>query len=237
CYDALRAAAKNDKAYAPELQSIDAFNASINLPATIAEIAAALTESGDGIRQVRDIVLVMNEFAHPGAAENEATDINRVIDTVVKLSRNRQSEAAEVVVDLALDPPKIMCRRGQIQQVILNIVVNAMDAIDDMEGRNGRILISTHIEADHLVIRISDNGAGVPDDLREKIFDPFFTTKPVGKGTGQGLALAKDCIVKTHNGRLRLVDLEGFATTFQIDLPLSGRAAEEKTEPGDAFAA
>ena len=217
-YDKLKDSIACDT-YQEHVQAIDDHNQSIQLTELIKEIMSALTESRDGIRQVRDIVLLMKEFAHPGTGAKEEADLNKIVKSVAAICRNRQKNIAEIEFELEDDLPPVKCRRGQIQQVILNIVLNALDAVDEARDSDGRVKIATYCNNNHIVVAISDNGPGVPASLKEKIFDPFFTTKPVGKGTGQGLALAKDCIVKGHSGRLRLADFPGFATTFLVELP------------------
>ncbi len=245
-YEALRAAVKDDDRYTDLVAEVDAFNSSIGLADLTNEVMAALTESRDGIRQVRDIVLLMKEFAHPGAIEKEATNLNDIARNVATLCRNQQKGVAEIEFDLAEDLPLVQCRRGQVQQVVLNLVVNALGAVRDADAEQGRILIKTAWSGGRARLSVSDTGPGVPEELRQKIFDPFFTTKPVGKGTGQGLALAKDCIVKGHGGCLCLTDVDGFATTFLIDLPIdaaevaghsAGQGAAGKGVCGNAFAA
>jgi PAS domain S-box-containing protein len=220
-YESLARVAERDGRYAEELRGVRAFNDEIKLGSLIAEILAALTESREGIKQVRDIVLLMKEFAHPGSGGKDPVDVNAVLRNVVEICRNRRKGVAEIVFDLDEKLPQTPCRKGQVQQVLLNIVINAIDAIDEAKPEKGVIRIKTVAENGFAKIFISDNGCGVPQSLREKIYDPFFTTKPVGKGTGQGLALAKDCIIKGHQGRLSLADLPGFATTFLIELPLN----------------
>ncbi|MEO1243346.1 MAG: ATP-binding protein [Pseudomonadota bacterium] len=236
-YEALRSALDQGRPYSDQLAAIDEFNSSINLLALIPEVIAALTESRDGIRQVRDIVLLMKEFAHPGSGDKEEADLNKIAQNVVTLCKNRHKNLTEVEFDTAADLPSVRCRRGQIQQVILNIVLNAIDAVEEANPEQGRVRIRTAFDDDYVKIAISDNGPGVSAKLREKIFDPFFTTKPVGKGTGQGLALAKDCVVKGHEGRLSLINLDGFATTFLIELPLKSTISEIQRERNDVFAA
>lgn len=230
-YEALRAAAADDPRYASEIAGIEAFNRTIGLDRVIGDILSALSDSRDGIRQVRDIVLLMKEFAHPGTGEKEDADMNAIARNVARLCNNRRKGVAELELDLAADLPPVKCRRGQIQQVILNILLNALDAVDEARPAAGRVRIATAFDNNFVKLTISDNGKGIPDSLRQKIYDPFFTTKPVGKGTGQGLALAKDFVVKGHGGRLGLVDIDGFATTFLIELPLKttgvGPAMEE----------
>ncbi len=229
-YEKLRQAAEEKDAFVSELQEIEAFNASINLANVITEVQSALDESREGIKQVRDIILLMKEFAHPGTGNKDETDINLIIKNVLAISRNKSKNAADVELKLDETLPDVPCRKGQVQQVILNIVLNAIDAIIDAGDERGKILIQTIPEKDYVWILISDTGSGIPYELRQKVFDPFFTTKPVGKGTGQGLALAKDCIINGHGGKLTLTNVEGYTTTFVIALPLQNDALNEPLE-------
>ena len=235
-YDNLKdAIGEND--YQEHIREINNHNQSIKLEELITDITNALTESRDGIRQVRDIVLLMREFAHPGSGAKEESDLNQILQNVTLLCRNRQKNVAELELDLAQDLPLVKCRRGQVQQVFLNIVLNALDSIDETDTNNGRVKITTRCRSNRVLVGVSDTGAGIPAHLKERIFDPFFTTKPVGKGTGQGLALAKDCIVKGHGGRLSLADTPGFTTTFLIELPLNHQPIRTNMEYSNVIAA
>ncbi|MEM9705783.1 MAG: ATP-binding protein [Pseudomonadota bacterium] len=212
----------DDPTYTNYISAISDFD-NVNNPQAIKDdVSDALTESIEGIEQVREIVLVMKDFAHPGSGEKDIGDLNKIINSVIKISRHRHRGV--VAIELLLDKhlPAVECRRSQIQQVVLNLVLNSIDAIEEKGGQNHRIRIATEYDRDNIRVLISDTGPGVPASLREKIFDPFFTTKAVGKGTGQGLALAKDFIVNGHNGRLSLETTPGFATTFVIELPRYG---------------
>lgn len=238
-YDALKQAAVGAGVCVDQVGVIEDYNANINLETLIGEINAALSESREGIKQVRDIVLLMKEFAHPGTDGKDEVDINAIVSNVIAICRNRRKHVADVALHLDPHLPRVPCRKGQLQQVVLNLVINAIDAIDESstDGARGRIEIETRATDSHIQIFLSDSGCGIPDSLKQKIFDPFFTTKPVGKGTGQGLALAKDCIVKGHGGKLSLVDKADYATTFLIELPRTSAAAEPMMEPDDDIAA
>lgn len=218
-YEGLKSQVETDPNYAQHCEDITAFNQKIGLGATISDVFDCVTESVDGIEQVRDIVLLMKAFVHPGTGGQELTDINSIIEGAVKISRNKFRNVAKACLYLNPNLPKIACRRGQIQQVILNMVMNAVDAIEDEGKGPGLIGLSTRFDDDYIHVTISDTGPGIPEALKEKIFDPFFTTKAVGKGTGQGLALAKDFIVGGHDGQLCFIDIDGYTTTFQISLP------------------
>jgi signal transduction histidine kinase len=117
----------------------------------------------------------------------------------------------------------VLCHLGEINQVVLNLIVNASHAIDDVvrnTRQRGKLTVITRSSGSYVEISVSDTGTGIPDSARDKIFDPFFTTKEVGKGTGQGLALAHNVIVKKHGGSLRFETESGKGTTFTIRLPV-----------------
>jgi two-component system, NtrC family, sensor kinase len=115
--------------------------------------------------------------------------------------------------------------------VFLNLIVNAADAIEET-GQRGAIVVSTAVDGDDAVVRISDTGGGIPDDVRAKIFDPFFTTKEVGRGSGQGLPLARGVVHEGHGGTLTLDTIVGQGTTFTVRLPIDGRPAPAQTAVG-----
>ncbi|WDI31144.1 ATP-binding protein [Hyphococcus flavus] len=236
-YDALRVAITAGASYEEAICAVEEFNEKISLTNLVPEVISALSESREGISQVRDIVLLMKEFAHPGTDEKDEVDLNAIVKNVVAICRNRRKHIAEIELKLDADLPRVPCRKGQVQQVILNLVLNAIDAIDEAKPERRTIEIESRANESGVSVSISDTGCGVPQALVEKIFDPFFTTKPVGKGTGQGLALAKDCIVKGHGGKLSLIDKEDFATTFHIELPQTNILKSTRQEPNDDIAA
>ncbi|HXP95930.1 MAG TPA: ATP-binding protein, partial [Telmatospirillum sp.] len=130
-------------------------------------------------------------------------------------------------VEQRFDPslPEVLCHAGEMNQVFLNLIVNAVHAIEGSgKPLPGLIVIETACDADCAKIRISDNGTGIPEAIRDKIFDLFFTTKEVGKGTGQGLAICRDVVVAKHNGRIDVESEVGVGTTFTIRLPIDGMA-------------
>jgi two-component system, NtrC family, sensor kinase len=143
------------------------------------------------------------------------------------VSKNEYKYVAEVSTDLA-ELPQVRCHIGEFNQVILNIVVNAAHAIQDVvggTGGKGEIEIKTRLDAPNVLISIRDTGKGIPQEIIDKIFDPFFTTKEVGKGTGQGLAIARSVVVEKHGGALTVESEPGRGTTFTISLPLDGGPA------------
>lgn len=189
-----------------------------DLPQLITEVLAALKETREGIDYVRTIMGLVKEFSHPGTGEPQPYSINNIVQNALSICRFR-FRSLTVETDLAADLPSITCHPSQIQQVLINLVVNAVEAIEEQGRSDGRIVIATGARDGWLHIDVSDNGPGVPESALQRVFEPFFTTKGVGKGTGQGLALARDIVEGKHGGRLQLGDKPGFATTFVIELP------------------
>ncbi len=196
----------------------------MDLDYLIAEIPLALEQSQDGMQRIEKIVKAMKEFSHPGSDIKTPTDINHAIETTIEVSRNEWKYHAELETDLDPQIPLVPVLPGEINQVILNIIVNAAQAIpQSTDGIKGLIKVSTVLKENMAVITISDNGNGIPADIQKRVFDPFFTTKEVGKGTGQGLAIAWSVIVDKHHGDIKLESEESQGTTFIISLPLTDR--------------
>lgn len=203
------------------VEEMEGFNDSIGHDDLINDIRDAMTDTITGIKEVKDIIQVMREFVHTGAGREEGVNINDLISNALKLCRNRFMDEAELLWSPVEDLPEIDCFRGQIQQVFVNIIVNALDALAEFQPENPTIKILTDFDFEYLHITIADNGPGIPPELQEKIFDPFFTSKKLGKGTGQGLALAKDIVVNHSDGQLEITEIEGFKTAFKISLPFA----------------
>jgi two-component system NtrC family sensor kinase len=187
------------------------------------EVPGALEQSQDGLERVTRIVRAMKDFSHPGEGL-APTDINRAIDTTVQVARSEWKYVAEL--DLELDDAVgiVPCYEGELKQVVLNMIVNAAQALGEQQARGGRdglgrIRIRTCRAGDSVRIEISDNGPGMPPDVRQRVFEPFFTTKPVGVGTGQGLSLAHSVIVQKHGGTIDVISEPGAGTTFVVILP------------------
>jgi len=175
----------------------------------------------EGVRRIATLVRAMKEFAHPDQKEMVATDLNRSLLATLEVARNEYKYVAEVETDLA-SIPLVRCNSGELNQVFLNILINAAQAIEDaVKGsqKRGTIRVVTREEGPEVVVAISDTGIGIPDAVREKIFDPFFTTKDVGRGTGQGLAIAQNIVAK-HHGHLTFTSQVGRGTTFEVRLPV-----------------
>lgn len=187
------------------------------------EIPAALLQGQDGIAKIREIVLALKDFSHPGTGSIEPSDVNRLIESTVTVARNEYKYIADLSLDLDSSLPMVDCHPSALGQVVLNIVVNAAHAISAQEGRSeyGKIDVSTRcLDDEQIEIRIADNGPGVPESLQSKIFDPFFTTKEVGKGTGQGLAISRRVVTEQHAGQLLLDNQPGAGACFRIVLPV-----------------
>ncbi|MFT7478087.1 MAG: signal transduction histidine kinase [Gammaproteobacteria bacterium] len=189
-----------------------------------AEIPRAIEQSLEGIERVRQIVGAMKEFSHPGGGEATSHDLNRAIETTITVAKNEWTYVADVVTAFDKELPLVICYPGELNQVILNMIVNAAHAIEskvenDADHR-GKIAVSTQLDGEFVEIRIGDTGSGIPVDARAHVFDPFFTTKEVGKGTGQGLSIAHGVITKKHAGTISFETELGVGTTFIIRLPL-----------------
>ncbi len=209
-------------AFEPVLQALEAAKQDGELDFVTGEIPVALSQSLQGVKQVTEIVRSMKEFSHPGTASKVAADINRSIESTLTVSRNEWKHRARMELDLDPSLPLVTCLPGAINQVFLNLIINAADAISELNGsREGVIRISTRHQGNWAEIRIEDNGPGVPPDIKDRIFDPFFTTKEVGKGSGQGLMICRDVIVSKHNGKFYLDGEYGKGASFVVKLPIA----------------
>ncbi len=187
------------------------------------EVPRAIDAGLDGVRRVSKIVRAMKEFSHPDSGDKTMTDLNRSIESTITVARNEWKYVATVEQNLDPNLPLVLCFPGEINQVILNLLVNAAHAIKEKikEGEKGQITVSTHLRGDFAELSVSDTGGGIPDNIRMRIFEPFFTTKEVGKGTGQGLALAHNVVVKKLGGRIWFETEVGRGTTFYVHLPVN----------------
>ena len=192
------------------------------------ELPPALTLVADGLSRIAEIVRSMKDFAHADQNAMSQVDLNRAINSTLVIARSEYKTVADLETEFAPLPP-ITCHGGQINQVVLNLIVNAAHAIADVvhdSGARGRITVKTRVENDQVVISVTDTGGGIPEAIRAHIFDPFFTTKEVGRGTGQGLSIARSVVLKGHGGALDFETEIGKGTTFYVRLPI--RQAEEE---------
>jgi signal transduction histidine kinase len=188
------------------------------------EVPTAVRQSLEGVERVASLVRAMKTFSHPGTSGQAPADLNEALRATMTVARNQIRYIADAVLDLG-DVPPVVCNIADLNQVFLNMVVNAADAIQE-KGDHGTITVVSRRDGDEVMITISDTGAGIPRDLQRRIFEPFFTTKKVGRGTGQGLALARAVICDQHGGTLTLTSEPGAGTTFTIRLPVVGRPGE-----------
>ena len=180
------------------------------------DIPMLIDESMDGAERINKIVSDLKDFAHPGAETPSYADITECIDSTMNIVWNELKYKATVI--RSFEPvPQIFCYPRQLNQVFMNLLVNAAHAID----KKGDIEITTRDKGESVEISIRDTGQGIPKDILPKIFDPFFTTKDVGKGTGLGLNLAYN-IIQKHKGTIHVSSEEGKGTTFTIVLPVHG---------------
>lgn len=220
----LLAADRRGIASSDQLSRIEAAMKEADLDYLVQEIPKAITQSLEGLERIAKIVKAMKEFAHPGSDERTAIDINKAIESTITVARNEWKYVADMETDLDPSLPLVPCLPGELNQVFLNIIVNAAHAIADVVGDGGKgkgtIKVATRKKPSGIEIRIGDTGTGIPEHVRDKIFTPFFTTKKVGKGTGQGLAISHDVIVKKHGGAIAFETEVGKGTAFIINLPV-----------------
>jgi signal transduction histidine kinase len=213
------------------LEAVDQARQRTDLGFLRKEIPVALDQTLDGIGRVATIVKALKGFSHVDAgSQKTAADLNSALESTIVIARNELKYVADVETAFG-DLPPVVCHLGDLNQVFLNLLLNAAHSIADVvEGtdKKGRIRVETHIDSnpdgDWAQVSISDTGAGIPEEVRERIFEPFFTTKPVGKGTGQGLALARAIVVEKHSGTLTFDTAMGRGTTFYVRIPVNENA-------------
>ncbi|HMD38025.1 MAG TPA: CHASE4 domain-containing protein [Candidatus Acidoferrum sp.] len=234
-YEQLQQAAADGTIDAVLLSEISATREQIDWPYLEKEIPRAIDQMLEGLSRVSTIVRGMKEFSHVDRSNEKAPgDINRALESTLVVARNELKYVADIETEFGELPP-VLCHLGDLNQVFLNLLVNAAHAVEDVVKRTnskGKIRVTTRKDGDFVEAAISDTGTGIPEEARDKIFDPFFTTKVVGKGTGQGLALARAIVVEKHGGTLTFVTEVGIGTTFFVRLPLLGaRVPEEVLTP------
>lgn len=221
---AMAAVMREKMAEEPTLAAFDTLLKSSKIEFLRRQIPQSLDESLDGLGHISRIVAAMKEFSHPSQNKKEYVDIRDIINTTVTVARNEWKYVAELETRFASDLPLLPCLRDMVGQAMLNLIVNAAHAIADSlqtrEQEKGHIVVSAEQVGDMMEIRVADDGTGIPEAIRERIFDPFFTTKAVGKGTGQGLAIAYSTVVDKHNGQILCESKPGSGATFIMRFPL-----------------
>lgn len=234
---AYRELANMDLASSPSktLDGILKLAAEIDVDYMQMEIPKAIQQSLDGVKRVAEIVGAMRELSHPGGAVKTAVDLNHAIKNTIVVSKNAWKYVADLITDFDPDLGLVNCIAGDVNQVMLNLIINAADAISERvnngDSERGRITVSTRREGNSVEIRVSDTGSGVPEAVQSRIFDPFFTTKGVGRGTGQGLAIVHAIVVQKHQGTIQFETKSGVGTTFVIRFPINDdRTPSERAE-------
>lgn len=229
--------AKNGGVSRESIESFERAVEEVDLDYLLEEIPQALEQSMGGLESVAKIVSAMKQFSHPGSEKKTPIDLNKALESTITVSRNEWKYVAELETDFEDSLPMTPCLPAEFNQVVLNLIVNAAHAIADVQrdegAEKGRITVRTRRDGDWVEVRVRDTGSGIPKAIQDRIFDPFFTTKDVGKGTGQGLSIARSVIRDKLGGTLTFESEEGAGTTFIIRLPLeySGAQAVQDEAP------
>jgi PAS domain S-box-containing protein len=225
--DRLLVAAKGNVLSGEAVQEVSAALEDPEVCYLLDEIPKAIEQTLEGVARVSALVGAMKDFSHPGTKEKIELDLNRAIESTLTVASNEWKYVADVETDYDSSLPMVSCLPGEFNQAILILVVNAAHAIADVIGKGGpekgKIKVQTRNCPEWDEVRIEDTGSGIPENIRARIFDPFFTTKEIGKGTGQGLAIARSVIVDKHGGTIHFETEEGKGTTFIIRLPRDGK--------------
>ncbi|HUE10907.1 MAG TPA: response regulator [Steroidobacteraceae bacterium] len=190
------------------------------------EIPRSVERIIEGTQRVAAIVRAMKDFSHPGTGEKIVSDLNRALEATLLIAQSEYKYVATVDLQCG-DIPEIMCNVGELSQVFLNLIVNAAHALADAgrDSATGRIRIRTQLVDGWVELNFDDNGCGIAEEIIAKIYDPFFTTKEVGRGSGQGLAIARVIVVDKHAGYIGVVSTPNVGTCFTLRLPVGGPAA------------
>jgi len=180
------------------------------------DIPALIGESAEGLARVRKIVADLKDFSHVDEGVWQDADINGGLESTLNVIWNELKYKAKVVRDLG-DLPAVRCIPAQLNQVFMNLLVNAGQAIESA----GTITLRSGYEDEHVWVEIEDSGGGMPPEVQKRIFEPFFTTKPVGQGTGLGLPISWE-IIQRHEGTISVDSEPGRGTCFRIRLPVAG---------------
>jgi PAS domain S-box-containing protein len=210
--------------------ALEASEAKLKLKFLLESSPKALHDAKSGIDHVSSIVRALKSFAHVDDDEKAPGDINQAIRDTLVVAQNEYKSVAEAATDLGAIP-LVSCFLGRMNQVFLNLIVNAGHAIADAKPEGGgKIHVASRVEGPSVVVTVADNGAGIPERIQHKVFDQFFTTKPVGKGTGQGLSLARSIVVDAHGGTLSFESKAGHGTVFTVRLPIDTPSSAQAVE-------
>jgi len=205
--------------FAARVSALEAQRATIDAGA-LDDLRGLLDDTVFGVGQIAELVGNLKDFSRLDQARRERVDVHRLIDSALKIGGNLLRKKDITVVRQFGDIPPIECSPAQINQVLLNLITNAAQAIEHAQGR---ITLRTHAVGHYLLIAVEDNGKGIPAEYIARIFDPFFTTKPIGQGTGLGLSICYQ-IIEQHGGRIRAASTPGTGTRFLVALPTNANA-------------
>jgi PAS domain S-box-containing protein len=228
-HERLLQACRRQEVTPEQIATVDRTREAADLKYVLAEVPKAIGQSLEGVERVAAIVRAIKEFSHPGTEAKSAIDLNHAIESTLTVARNEWKYVAEVITRFDPGLPPVPCLPGEFNQVMLNLIINAAQAIAEVVGDGsqgkGVITISTQLCGESVEIQVQDTGAGIPEKNRDRIFEPFFTTKRVGQGTGQGLAICRSVIVDKHGGTIGFQSETGKGTTFTLRLPLVSAAS------------
>jgi PAS domain S-box-containing protein len=208
-------------ALAEQLRELDVVEAQADTAFLFEQLPGALERAMEGLQQVANIVRATKDFAYPTTREKRPANINKALQSTLTIGKREYAEIANVQADLG-ELPLVPCHIGELNQVFLNLIINAAHAIHDRKrGGRGTITVRTFLEWSNVLIVIGDDGDGIPESIQPLIFDPFFTTKDVGRGSGQGLAIARSVVVDRHGGSLEFETKHGEGTQFFVRIPAS----------------
>jgi signal transduction histidine kinase len=210
---------RKHRACSPLLAEVAALEEDLDISYLAEQVPAALQRACDGVQRVATMVRQLKDFAPTAQAQKQPADINRALAATIAVARGEYKAVADIKTRFGV-LPLVPCHLSELNECFLNLIVNAAHAIGDT-GRRGLIEVGTRVQGDGVLISISDTGGGIPDEVRGRIFDPFFTTKELGRGTGQGLTVARNVIVDKHGGTLVFDTEVGRGTTFHVRLPLA----------------
>jgi signal transduction histidine kinase len=228
-YEQLRTAAEEGPVPAELLRAVREAEERADLGYLVDRVPGAFNRSLEGIDRVASIVGAMRQLAHPPTVEMEPVDLGQLIETTLALTISEYKYVADVEVRID-DLPPIVCNRGDLTQVLMNLIVNAAHAVEDAVSateQRGTLTVAAKRRGDDVVITVADTGTGIPPEVATRIYDPFFTTKEVGRGTGQGLAITRMIVVEGHGGTLKFDTEPGTGTSFAVTLPIAGCRSRE----------
>ena len=215
-YERLENAARNAniESIQPTIVELEETKKRLDVDYLLEDIRDLIQESSSGAVRVRDIVLNLKEFSHSGHEEKRAANLNEGLESTISIVWNELKYKVKLEKNYG-EIPKVLCFPQEVNQVFMNLLVNAGQAIED----SGEIKVRTYEEQKYVCVDIADTGKGMTPEVQKRIFEPFFTTKDIGEGTGLGLSMSYQIIVEKHDGQLLVNSKEGAGTTFTIKLP------------------